>query len=216
MGLAIAENRILVLQRTAQVIQIVPLEMPVDMSYESDSDDDAPKTQNAKRSNNKAPSLNDSEAFPETLGGGAPVEASAVPNFAGLAASFQGQELAQSQRAEPVRKPVMRLPRVHKIYKDRSVANKPLSNDWTLYVDEGIQGSEKSAECESTSCGTIHTMKEFFPAWTSRNCSHIRTGWQMEHPCVKDHFQRHVRGARTLPARRTPWRDSCRHSFCNS
>merc|ERR1711865_78948 len=172
MGLAIAENRILVLQRTAQVIQIVPLEMPVDMSYESDSDDDAPKTQNAKRSNNKAPSLNDSEAFPETLGGGAPVEASAVPNFAGLAASFQGQELAQSQRAEPVRKPVMRLPRVHKIYKDRSVANKPLSNDWTLYVDEGIQGSEKSAECESTSCGTIHTMKEFFPAWTSRNCSH--------------------------------------------
>jgi hypothetical protein len=146
--------------------------MPVDMSYESDSDDDAPETQNAKRSNNKAPSLNDSEAFPETLGGGAPVEASAVPNFAGLAASFQGQELAQSQRAEPVRKPVMRLPRVHKIYKHRSVANKPLSNDWTLYVDEGIQGSEKSAECESTSCGTIHTMKEFFPAWTSRNCSH--------------------------------------------
>ena len=68
---------------------LLPLLFP--QSYESDSDDDAPKTQNAKRSNNKAPSLNDSEAFPETLGGGAPVEASAVPNFAGLAASFQGQ-----------------------------------------------------------------------------------------------------------------------------
>lgn len=142
------------------------------MSYESDSDDDAPKTQNAKRSNNKAPSLNDSEAFPETLGGGAPVEASAVPNFAGLAASFQGQEIIQAQRAEIVRKPITRLPRVHKIYQDRSVANKPLSNNWTLYVDEGIQGSEKSAECESTSCGTIHTMKEFFPAYNGRNCSH--------------------------------------------
>jgi hypothetical protein len=154
------------------VIQIVALEMPVDMSYESDSDDDAPKTQNAKRSNNKAPSLNDSEAFPETLGGGASVEASAVPNFAGLAASFQGQEIIRAQRAEIVRKPITRLPRVHKIYQDRSVANKPLSNNWTLYVDDGIQGSEKSAECESTSCGTIHTMKEFFPAYNGRNCSH--------------------------------------------
>jgi len=153
------------------VIQTVALEMPVDMSYESDSDDDVPKTQNAKHSN-KAPSFNDSEAFPETLGGGAPVEASAVPNFAGLAASFQGQEHASNQQTEVVRRPITRLPRVHKIYQDRSVASKPLSNNWTLYVDEGIQGSEKSAECESTSCGTIHTMKEFFPVWNSRNCSH--------------------------------------------
>merc|ERR1712086_105371 len=141
------------------------LEMPVDMTYESDSEDDQPKTQSGLP---RSPSFDDSEAFPETLGGASPVRASAVPNFAGLAASFQGH--VSTSQTQTVRKPIRRLPRVHKIYQDRSLASKPLSNNWTLYVDEGLQ--DQNAECESTNCGTINTMKEFFPVWTGFNCSH--------------------------------------------
>merc|ERR1712195_303638 len=145
-------------------------EMPVDMTYESDSEDDQPKTQSGLP---RSPSFDDSEAFPETLGGASPVRASAVPNFAGLAASFQGH--VSTSQTQTVRKPIRRLPRVHKIYQDRSVASKPLSNNWTLYVDEGLQ--DQNAECESTNCGTINTMKEFFPVWTGFNCSHtVATG----------------------------------------
>merc|ERR1711957_549316 len=146
------------------------LEMPVDMTYESDSEDDQPKTQSGLP---RSPSFDDSEAFPETLGGASPVRASAVPNFAGLAASFQGH--VSTSQTQTVRKPIRRLPRVHKIYQDRSLASKPLSNNWTLYVDEGLQ--DQNAECESTNCGTINTMKEFFPVWTGFNCSHtVATG----------------------------------------
>merc|ERR1711865_59807 len=144
--------------------------MPVDMTYESDSEDDQPKTQSGLP---RSPSFDDSEAFPETLGGASPVRASAVPNFAGLAASFQGH--VSTSQTQTVRKPIRRLPRVHKIYQDRSLASKPLSNNWTLYVDEGLQ--DQNAECESTNCGTINTMKEFFPVWTGFNCSHtVATG----------------------------------------
>jgi hypothetical protein len=140
--------------------------MPVDLSNESESDDDVPKTQNVKRSqNNKAPSLSDTEAFPETLGGGAPTEAASVPNFAGLAANFQSPGPALNKPAQIARKPITRLPRVRDIYKARDVASKPLSNTWTMYCDAGIQGSEKNAECESQSCGSVATMKEFFPVW---------------------------------------------------
>merc|ERR1712195_128283 len=146
------------------------LEMPVDMTYESDSEDDQPKTQSGLP---RSPSFDDSEAFPETLGGASPVRASAVPNFAGLAASFQGH--VSTVQTQTVRKPIRRLPRVHKIYQDRSLASKPLSNNWTLYADEGLQ--DQNAECESTNCGTINTMKEFFPVWTGFNCSHtVATG----------------------------------------
>lgn len=59
---------------------------------------------------------------------------------------------------------------MQKIYRDRSLASKPLSNNWTLYVDEGL--TDQSTECESTNCGAINTMKEFFPVWTGFNCSH--------------------------------------------
>merc|ERR1711935_632394 len=78
------------------------LEMPVDMTYESDSEDDQPKTQSGLP---RSPSFDDSEAFPETLGGASPVRASAVPNFAGLAASFQ----VSTRQTQTVRKPIRRL-----------------------------------------------------------------------------------------------------------
>lgn len=143
--------------------------MPLNMSYDSDSDDDAPKKTERKVSSNKAPSLSDTEAFPETLGGGAPVETSEVPNFASL--SFQQDEFDLNKPVAMVRKPITRLPRVRDMYKARDVVNKPLSNGWTLYVDNGIQGPEKQAECESEKCGTAEHMREFFPVWNSRSCS---------------------------------------------
>lgn len=48
-------------------------------------------------------------------------------------------------------------------YKTRDLCNKPLGTEWTLHVDSGIQGPEKSAECESQLLGNVYTTKAFDP-----------------------------------------------------
>lgn len=48
-------------------------------------------------------------------------------------------------------------------YKSRDLCNKPLGTQWSLYVDSGIQGPEKSVECESQLLGSVSTTKAFDP-----------------------------------------------------
>eukprot|EP00656_Telonema_subtile_P001225 TRINITY_DN10570_c0_g1_i4.p1 TRINITY_DN10570_c0_g1~~TRINITY_DN10570_c0_g1_i4.p1 ORF type:complete len:280 (+),score=48.91 TRINITY_DN10570_c0_g1_i4:240-1079(+) len=142
--------------------------MPLDMSYESDSSEEESPVKTQRKNNNKAPSLNDTEEFPESFGAGAP--APAVPsgvNFASLAGKFvpdETNEFDLSQSRPMQRRTVTRIARLREMYyKSRDLCNKPLGAVWSLYVDSGIQGPESSVECESKLMGNVGTTKAFDP-----------------------------------------------------
>lgn len=146
--------------------------MPLDMSYESSDEEGAPPNPGAKASSgNKAPNMNDTEAFPAALGTGAAPHASQVPNgvnFASLAGKFtppQQEEFDLTKPIKMVRKPISRISRVRDIYKSRDIVNVPLAHGWALYTDNGMIGPEKQAECVSNKCGEVQCMREFFPVW---------------------------------------------------
>lgn len=48
-------------------------------------------------------------------------------------------------------------------YKSRDVARAQLSKSWSLYIDSGLQGPEKSAECQSKLLGNIETTRALEP-----------------------------------------------------
>merc|ERR1711998_109669 len=161
--------------------------MPLDMSYESSDEDGAPKAERKASPSNKAPNMNDTEAFPAALGSGAAPHGSQVPNgvnFASLVGKFtppQQEEFDLSKPIKKVRKPISRISRVRDIYKSRDIVNKPLAHHWAVYADNGMIGPEKQAECVSSKCGVVECMREFFPMWNSGECvtavssgSHIR------------------------------------------
>jgi len=138
------------------------------MSYESDSEEETPQKPQ-KKNNNRAPSLDDAEAFPETFGAGT-AQAQGIPSgvdFASLAGKFTPDETNEFDltQARPMqRKTITRISRLREMYyKSRDLCNKPLGTQWSLYMDSGIQGSEKTAECESQLLGSVHTTKAFDP-----------------------------------------------------
>jgi len=143
--------------------------MPLDMSYESDSSEEASPQKPQRKNNNRAPSLDDAEAFPETFGAGsAPTQG--IPSgvdFASLAGKFTPDETNEFDLTQPrpmQRKTITRISRLREMYyKSRDLCNKPLGTHWSLYVDSGIQGPEKSVECESQLLGNVPTTKAFEP-----------------------------------------------------
>lgn len=135
----------------------------VSHDYESDSSDEAVNQPSpTKGKGNKVPSFNETD-FPETFGA-APAPAPAGISFAAL--NFDGEDVPTSQDQDQQR-PRRVVTRIHRLrdmyYKSRELARTPLSKTWNLWVDSGLQGPEKTAECDSTFLGEVETSRAFHP-----------------------------------------------------
>jgi len=131
------------------------------MSYESSDDEVSPSRTNSAKSN-KVPSLNETD-FPETFGSGGLQPQSGI-SFAALNFDGQDQSAVSQDAAQPARRVVTRISRLREMYyKSRDVARAPLGKTWSLFVDGGLQGPEKNAECQSKLLGQAETTRAFEP-----------------------------------------------------